>query len=40
VIACVAFIWAALKGEFADASEAAFLVFDDDDVQHPSGEEP
>jgi hypothetical protein len=40
VIACVAFVWAALKGEFADASEAALLVFDDDDVQRPSGEEP
>ena len=39
-IACVAFVWAALKGEFADASEAAFLVFDADDVQRPSGEEP
>jgi nitrogen fixation-related uncharacterized protein len=31
VIACGAFVWAALKGEFTDASEAAFLVFDDDD---------
>jgi nitrogen fixation-related uncharacterized protein len=31
VIACGAFVWAALRGEFTDASEAAFLVFDDDD---------
>jgi len=31
LIACGAFVWAALKGEFTDASEAAFLVFDDDD---------
>jgi nitrogen fixation-related uncharacterized protein len=30
-IACAAFVWAALKGEFTDASEAAFLVFDDED---------
>lgn len=39
VIACGAFVWAALKGEFTDASEAAFLVFDDDDVQSASEEE-
>jgi len=39
VIACAAFVWAALKGEFTDASEAAFLVFDDsDDVEPASGE--
>ena len=31
VIACGAFVWAALRGEFTDASEAAFLVFDDED---------
>ncbi len=31
VIACGAFVWAALKGEFSDASEAALLVFDEDD---------
>jgi len=38
VIACGAFIWAALKGEFTDASEAAFLVFDDDDpARGPEG---
>ncbi len=30
-IACVAFVWAALKGEFTDAAETALLVFDDDD---------
>jgi nitrogen fixation-related uncharacterized protein len=36
LIACAAFVWAALKGEFTDASEAAFLVFDDaDDVRRP-----
>lgn len=41
VIACVAFVWAALKGEFTDASEAALLVFDDaDDVKHGPEEEP
>jgi nitrogen fixation-related uncharacterized protein len=40
VIACGAFIWAALRGEFTDASEAAFLVFDDaDDVQRTSAED-
>jgi nitrogen fixation-related uncharacterized protein len=32
LVACGAFVWAALKGEFTDASEAAFLVFDDEDV--------
>jgi nitrogen fixation-related uncharacterized protein len=37
VIACGAFVWAALKGEFTDASEAAFLVFDDEDA--PAGPE-
>ena len=36
-VAGVAFVWAALKGEFTDASEAAFLVFDDED--RPSGPE-
>jgi nitrogen fixation-related uncharacterized protein len=36
LIACAAFIWAALKGEFTDASEAAFLVFDDDDPSPPA----
>jgi nitrogen fixation-related uncharacterized protein len=41
VIACAAFVWAALKGEFTDASEAAFLVFDDaDDVRRTLEEEP
>ena len=40
VIACAAFVWAALKGEFSDAEEAAFLVFDDaDDVQRRSAED-
>ena len=32
LIACAAFVWAALKGEFTDASEAALLVFDDEDA--------
>ena len=31
VLACAAFAWAALRGEFADAAQAAFLVFDEDD---------
>ncbi len=30
VIACAAFVWAALKGELTDPS-AALLVFDDED---------
>jgi len=30
-IACGAFVWAALKGEFTDASEAAWLVFDEEE---------
>ena len=39
-IACAAFVWAARKGEFTDASEAAFLVFDDaDDVPGPPAED-
>lgn len=37
VIAGVAFAWAALRGEFTDAAQAAYLVFDDDDAQGPSG---
>jgi nitrogen fixation-related uncharacterized protein len=41
VVACAAFVWAALKGEFTDASEAAFLVFDDaDDEQRPAADQP
>lgn len=39
LIACVAFVWAALKGEFTDASEAALLVFDDGDDVRPSSAE-
>ena len=31
LIAGAAFAWAALRGEFTDAEQAAFLVFDDDD---------
>jgi len=37
VIAGIAFAWAALRGEFTDAAQAAYLVFDDDDAQQPSG---
>jgi nitrogen fixation-related uncharacterized protein len=35
LIAGAAFAWAALKGEFTDASEAAFLVFDAEDERRP-----
>jgi nitrogen fixation-related uncharacterized protein len=35
LIACAAFAWAALKGEFTDASEAALLVFDAEDERRP-----
>ena len=38
LIACGAFVWAALKGEFSDVSEAAFLVFDDEDFVSGPGE--
>lgn len=31
VLAVAAFVWAALRGEFADAAQTAFLVFDDED---------
>ena len=37
VIAGIAFAWAALRGEFTDAAQAAYLVFDDDDGHRPSG---
>ena len=37
IIAGAAFTWAALRGEFTDAAQAAYLVFDDDDGQRPSG---
>ena len=36
VAAGAAFAWAALRGEFTDAAQAAFLVFDDDDAPRPS----
>jgi len=39
VIACAAFVWAALKGEFTDASEAALLVFDDEERPGESEEQ-
>lgn len=32
LVAGVAFAWAALRGEFADAAQTAFLVFDEDDA--------
>ena len=36
VIACAAFWWAIRSGQFSDASEARWLVFDDeDDVARP-----
>jgi len=35
LIAGAAFAWAALKGEFTEASEAAFLVFDAEDEPRP-----
>jgi nitrogen fixation-related uncharacterized protein len=35
-VACGAFVWAVLHGEFTDASEAAFLVFDDADSPPPA----
>ncbi len=38
VIACGAFVWAALRGEFTDASEASLLVFVDEDELPPSGD--
>lgn len=36
VIAGAAFAWAALRGEFTDVAQAAFLVFDDDDAHRPA----
>jgi len=36
LVAGVAFAWAALRGEFSDAAQTAFLVFDDDDPPSPS----
>lgn len=36
VIACAAFWWAIRSGQFSDASDARYLVFDDeDDVARP-----
>jgi cbb3-type cytochrome oxidase maturation protein len=32
LIACVAFWWATRTGEFADAAEARFLVFDEEEI--------
>lgn len=39
LVACGAFVWAVLKGELTDASEAAMLVFDADD-EPPAPERP
>ncbi len=39
VIACAAFWWAIRSGQFSDASDARYLVFDDeDDVARPAVE--
>jgi hypothetical protein len=32
LLAGAAFAWAALRGEFTDAEQTAFLVFDEEDV--------
>jgi hypothetical protein len=32
LLAGAAFAWAALRGEFSDAEQTAFLVFDDEDA--------
>ena len=32
LVACGAFWWATRSGEFSDAAEARFLVFDDDEL--------
>jgi hypothetical protein len=40
VLAGGAFVWAALRGEFADAAQTAFLVFDDEDVRGAAGATP
>ena len=37
ILAVAAFAWAVLRGEFADAAQSAFLVFDDED--EPRGPE-
>lgn len=40
VLAGAAFAWAALRGEFTDASQAAYLVFDDEDDSRPPEQAP
>ncbi len=40
VLAGAAFAWAALRGEFSDAAQAAFLVFDEDDGRAAGGAAP
>jgi hypothetical protein len=40
VLAGAAFAWAALRGEFSDAAQAAFLVFDEDDERAAVGAGP
>lgn len=37
VLAGAAFAWAALRGEFTDAEQTAFLVFDDDEEERVAG---
>lgn len=40
VLVGAAFAWAALRGEFTDASQAAYLVFDDEDDPRPPEHAP
>jgi nitrogen fixation-related uncharacterized protein len=40
ILAVAAFAWAALRGEFTDASQAAYLVFDDEDDLRPPERTP
>jgi hypothetical protein len=40
VLAGAAFAWAALRGEFADAAQTAFLVFDDEDERAAAAAAP
>ncbi len=40
VLAGAAFAWAALRGEFTDAAQSAFLVFDEDDGRAGGGRAP
>lgn len=40
VLAGAAFAFAALRGEFTDAAQAAYLVFDEDDGRDAAGAAP